>query len=59
MSVRYIIVDQDGEKIHTDSEREARIAFRSGGIVTIIHETTLYVSDDTCVRTIVYVDMRE
>ncbi|MGL6226431.1 MAG: hypothetical protein ACRC10_07385 [Thermoguttaceae bacterium] len=54
--VWYIIVDQEGERIRTDCEREAKTAFRSGGIVTIVHETIMYVGE-TMVSTRVFVDM--
>ena len=56
--VYYIIVDQDGEEIYSASEREARIAFRSGGIVTIVHETIMYV-DNVMVSTRIFIEMKE
>jgi len=55
----YIIVDQDGEEIRTSSEREARIAFRSGGIVTIVRENRMSIEENMLVLTRVYIDMVE
>ncbi len=34
----YLIVDRMGEKIRTESWREAKTALRSGAIVTVVRE---------------------
>ena len=57
-SIWYIIVDQQGEEIYTSNIREAKTAFRSGGIVTIVHESVMYV-ENAVVSTRVFIDMKE
>ena len=53
----YIIVDQKGEEIRSESEKEAKTAFECGGIVTIVREHDMYI-DGMLVRTSVFIDMK-
>ncbi|MCL2304032.1 MAG: hypothetical protein FWC43_01665 [Planctomycetaceae bacterium] len=42
----FIVVDQNGEEIHTSSVREAETAFCCGGIVTMVREQDMDADDD-------------
>lgn len=55
----YIIVDQKGEEIRTENEREAVTAFGCGGIVTIVREIQMVLDDETLIVTRAYSDMKE
>lgn len=54
----YLIVDQKGEEIRTESQREADTAFRSGAIVTTVREIQMLLDDETLIVTRAYSDMK-
>ena len=54
----FIIVDQNGEEIHTSSVREAETAFCCGGIVTMVREQDMDADDDILVRTTLFIDIK-
>lgn len=54
----YIIVDQKGEEIRSESEKEAKTAFECGGIVTNVREIQMILEDETLIVTRAYTDMK-